>query len=137
MKINVENTDTLTATLEQTNGRATAHTLAAGDIAALARRVEKDLQGRGVPKKYLKGTSVTYSPSGPGKAYSRKYRHVISTRVQIERGSTCWFLTEAERIETWADSSERISIHITNDARGAILANALRDIIPSSEEVGQ
>lgn len=128
MKINLNNTEALAAALEAVNGRATAHTLASYDVSALADRIEKDLQGRGVPKKHLKGTRVTYTPAGPGKAYARKSRYVVSTQVEIERGASGWFLTGAERVEPWADSPERLVIHVTAEARDAITARAFADI---------
>ena len=128
MRINLNSTEALAAALETVNGRATAHTLATFQVSALADRIEKDLLGRGVPKKYLKGTRVTYSPAGPGKAYARKSRYVVSTSVQIERGASGWFLTSAERVEPWADSPERLTIHVTAEAREAITARAFINI---------
>jgi hypothetical protein len=128
MKINLNNTEALAAALEAVNGRASAHTLAPSDVEDLAGRIEKDLQGRGVPKNAVKGTRVTYTPAGPGKAYARKARSVVSTWIQIERGSSGWFLTGAERVDIWATSPERLAIHVTAEARQAIAAHALRNI---------
>jgi hypothetical protein len=128
MKINVNDTKKISAALEAVNGRATAHTLTSCDVWALAERAEKDLQSRGVSKKAMKGTRVTYTPAGPGKAYARKARYVVSTLVTIERGSSGWFLTEAERNEIWADSPERLVIHVTAEARQAIMARAFANI---------
>jgi hypothetical protein len=128
MKINKANTEALAAALEAVNGRASAHTLAPFQVSALAERIEKDLQGRGVPKNALKGARVTYTPAGPGKAYARKARHVVSTRVQLERGASGWFLTGAERADIWATSPERLAIHVTAEARQAITHHALRNI---------
>lgn len=128
MRINITKLDALRAALEAVNGRATAHTLASCAVCALADQVEKDLLGRGVPKKALKGTRVTYSPAGPGKAYARKSRYVVSTWIEIERGASGWFLTEAERNEIWADAPERLVIHVTAEAREAITARAFVNI---------
>jgi hypothetical protein len=128
MKVNVTNTEALTAALEAVNGRATAHTMAPGQVLDLAERIEADLQGRGVPKKYLKGARVIYIPAGPGKAYARKSHHVVSTRVELERGASGWFLTGAERKEIWAESPERLLINVTAEARAAIRARAFVNI---------
>lgn len=128
MKVNLNNTEALAAALAAVNGRATAHTLASCQVSALADRIEKDLLGRGVPKKHLKGTRVTYTPAGPGKSYARKARSVVSTRVELERGASGWFLTEAERVEPWADSPERLVIHVTPGAREAIETRAFVNI---------
>lgn len=128
MKINLNNTEALATALAAVNGRATAHTLASFQVSALAERVEKDLLGRGVSKKALKGTRVTFTPAGPGKAYARKSRYVVSTLVIIERGASGWFLTGAERVEPWADSPERLVIHVTPEAREAIETRAFVNI---------
>lgn len=128
MRVNVTNTEALTAALEAVNGRATAHTMAPGQVLDLAERIEEDLQNRGVPKKHLKGARVIYTPAGPGKAYARKSRHVVSTQIQMERGASGWFLTNAERKEIWAESPERLLIHVTAEARAAITARAFVNI---------
>lgn len=129
MKINTNDTDKLAAALEAVNGRATAHTLASCDVWALAERAEKDLQSRGVSKKAMKGTRVTYTPAGPGKAYARKAHYVVSTLVTIERGASGWFLIGAERIESWATAPERLTMRVTADARQAISDHAFRNIM--------
>jgi hypothetical protein len=128
MKINLTSIEALAAALGAVNGRASTHTLTPGGIEDLANRIEKDLQDRGVPKKALKGARVLYTPAGPGKAYARKARMVVSTRVQLERGASGWFLTGAERVEIWADSPKRLAIHVTAEARQAVIAHALRNI---------
>lgn len=133
MKLNVNDTKKISAALEAVNGRAVAHTLVSCDVWVLADRIEKDLQGRGVSKKAMKGTRVTYTQAGPGKAYARKSRSVVSTSVTIERGSSGWFLTGAERVDLFATSSERLVINVTAEARDAIAARAFRDIMITEE----
>lgn len=128
MRINISKTDALGDALESVNRRAAAHVLEWYNVTALAERVEKDLQGRGVPKKYLKGARVTYTPAGPGKSYARKGRFVVSTQVELERGASDWFLIGAEKVDVWATESERFTMRVTDAARQAIEDHAFRNI---------
>lgn len=133
MKINVDDTQKIGAALVKVNGSAVSHTLTSCDVQVLADRIEKDLQNRGVSKSAMKGTCVTYTQSGPGKAYARKSRSVVSTKVTIERGASCWFLIGAERVDLWATSPERLTMRVTAEARQAISDHAFRDIMITEE----
>lgn len=128
MKINVQSTDKIAAALESVNGRAAAHTMQARDVPALAARVEADLESRGVPKKDMRGVAVTYCPAGPGKAYSRKARYVISTAVTLERGPSGWFMVACHRAEPWSDAPEKYVLTLTDAAKAAVLKYALRNV---------
>ena len=131
MRINIEHGDKITAALAAVNGRATAHVVAGWQVYRLAARAERDLESRGVPIKARRGVRVTYVPAGPGRAYARKGRSVVSTRVTIERGSRTWFLVATERYDLWADARETYTIHATEAARDAILTHALRNVSPA------
>lgn len=128
MKINVQSTDKIAAALESVNGRAAAHTMLSCAVENLADRVESDLASRGVPKKLWRGVRVRFRPAGPGKAYSRKARHVVSTRVTLERGPSGWFMVACERSEPWADAPEKYVLTLTDAAKAAVLKYALRNV---------
>lgn len=128
MKINVTNSQKIESALEAVNGRAVAHTLRHRcQILDITRRAEKDLSQRGLPKKLWGGTRITFRPAGPGKAYARKGKFVVSTHVTIERGASAWFLVDCKRVEIWSDESECYQIAIDQaqlDAmQGAVFAD--------------
>lgn len=126
MKINV-NTDRMREYVQQINGRASAHTLSAYDIRAAAKRCEDRLTASGVPLSMRPGTQAVIIPEGPGKAYARKGRYVVTSRAVLERGSRDWFLVEFEKIERWADAGGVDMLYISKEARDAITAKALAD----------
>jgi hypothetical protein len=128
MRINVSARDKLAAALESVNGRATAHVMSASDVESLARRVESDLESRGVPKKARRGVRVSYRPEGPGKAYARKGRYVATTLVSLERGPSGWFMVACDRADMWADSTARYILTMPEETRAAVIAHALRDV---------
>ena len=113
------------AALAEANGKATAHTLAQHiDLDLLARRAETRLKESGVPKKDWRGIRVVYRPEGPGKAYARKGRCLITTRIVLEYRASGWALVMAERAETWADAKEIFTIRVTEDILNRIRDNA-------------
>ena len=116
MKINihnVKNVQKIVDYLAKINGKAIAHTITNEiDIEIVADRAEKDMATRGLAKKHRVGASVTYTPSGPGKAYSRKGRYIITTTIELKRYASGWFLTGAHRAEIYADANERYAIHV-------------------------
>jgi len=128
MKIKVSDEEKVTAALLAVNGRATAHTLDCGHLVHLARDTERDLIARGILKKNLPGVSVTFIPAGPGKAYAKKAREVISTRVTLTRGPKEWSVTQILRADVWATSPEMRRIAVSEDAKAAMIAHALRNI---------
>lgn len=131
MRINVSDRDKLAAALEEVNGRAAAHVMEWYNVQRLAARVESDLESRGVPKKSRRGVRISYRPAGPGKAYARKARHVVSTAVALERGASEWFMVACARAELWADSPERYVLTLPEEAREAIIAHAFRNVAPA------
>ena len=113
------------AALAEVNGKATVYTLTHHiDLVLLARRAETRLKGSGVPKKDWRGIRVVCRPEGPGKAYARKGKYFITTRVVLEYRASGWALVMAERAETWADAKGIFTIRVTEDILNRIRDNA-------------
>lgn len=105
---NIERIDEV---LRQVNGRATAHTITSmTEVARIAMDAEAELLRRGASRTSLKGAVITHTPAGPGKAYAKAGRRVITTSVTLERGPAHWGLIRVERDEIWADSPETCRI---------------------------
>ena len=128
MKIKVSDQEKVEAALLVVNGRASEHVLALYEIERLARDTEADLIARGILKKNLPGATVAYTPEGPGKAYSKKARTVISTSVTLTRGPKEWAVTQISRADVWATASEVRRITVSEDAKAAMIAHALRNV---------
>ena len=116
----------IAAIVESVNGRATAHTLDAGDLDMLARRAERQLQASGVPKKLWRGVRVRYWPGGPGKAYARKARSVVSNRVALEYGAGGWALADMEKIDIWAESTEEFTLFVAPEVLDRVREEACK-----------
>lgn len=128
MKINIQNAAKIQTTLDGVNGKANAHTICdPAGIQAFASTVENDLKKRGLPKNLWQGIRATFSPSGPGAAYARRGRYIITTRITIERGAGAWFLVDCERRETWADARGEYRIRVNQDAIDAMRQNIFAD----------
>ena len=79
----------------------------------------------GVPLDARQGARLVYRPAGPA-AKSYKYA-VITTQITLDRASNGrWYLTGAERAETYPAAGERFSLTITPAAREAVIAHALK-----------
>ena len=123
------------AALADVNGKASAFTVSdfvsaftVSDFVAvrgLARRAEKQMAESGVPLDARQGARLVYRPAGPA-AKSYKYA-VITTQITLDRASNGrWYLTGAERAETYPAAGERFSLTITPAAREAVIAHALK-----------
>lgn len=123
MRINIQNTARLNAALDPINGKAKTHTLRGNAVQGVAIRLEKQLDTSGIPKAARKGVVAHYIAAGPGKAYARKSRHFITTKLRLERGATGWFLTSAEKFEAWSDAPERMDITLSEE-QAAIVRKA-------------
>lgn len=89
--------------LKRVNGAATAHTYSATDIVLLAKWAETRLENLGIAKADRKGAKLA-STSGERVAAAymkRSYGPRIATHVVLERGSSCWYLTDVARDEVW------------------------------------
>ena len=118
------------AALAKINGRATTHTLTHSyELERVADRVEKRLTDSGVPKKLWRGVTVTHIPAGPGKAYARKSRNFITTRVTLEYRAGGWALIHAEKYESWSDSSEHLALSVPQAVHDRVVEYATRGMI--------
>ena len=103
MKIKVTNSDAdkarLLAALAQINGAATAHTAGAWDCIDQAQKAEAHLEALGLNKKDRAGAVRVYiSGERVSNSYMRKgYSDRVATRIRLERGSTCWYVTSIAR----------------------------------------
>lgn len=129
MKINVNDTDKIKDALAEVNGRASAHTLASWQVIKAATCAELALEDRGVPKAQRAGAVLDYYPEGPGKAYARKSRHFITTRITLTRGASDWFLTNCRRFDGYSDSPEHFVIQVTPAVADTIRACAMQGIV--------
>ena len=126
----ISKTEEIQAALAAVNGRATTHTLTHSfELKRVAAAVEKRLTDSGVPKKLWRGVTVTHVPAGPGKAYARKSRHFITTRVTLEYRAGGWALTHAEKYESWSDSSEHLALSVPQAVYDRATEYATRDMI--------
>ena len=122
------NYEKIDALLDATNGKAKSHTIAyAGQIERAIVHAEQRLQD--IPKNRRKGVVVSYTPAGPGKAYARKGRQVITTRVNLVCSGHGWNVTGIERDEIWADQPDRVGIEITKEQCQILLDKAVTGLI--------
>lgn len=122
--------DKIQALLDDVNGKASAHTYThPTTFVNIAVAVERDLERDGVPKAERVGTVVVARSGGPtAKAYAKKGgSSVITTTVELRRGTNAWFVTKISRSSTWAGpgAQEKIETQITPAARDAIIRKAL------------
>lgn len=130
MKINVNHCEKISACLAKVNGRASRHTIdSAIDLQIICDRAEKDMAERGLAKKYRVGASVTFTPHGPGASYARKGRYVITTRAEMKRYATGWFLIDAHRVEIYADANERYAIHVDEKKMAAMQEHVFSEFL--------
>jgi hypothetical protein len=125
MKINIKNRDKIQAALDSVNGRAVSHVMSASDVSDIAARADRKLSESGIPIKSRRGVRAQHVPAGPGKSYARKGRHVVTNNVVLERGASGWFLVSCERVEIWADASEKNRIILTDGLADMIRENSM------------
>ena len=113
MKIKIcdKNQNRITESLEKENGRATSLTICSYQaISELARVSEKKLSD--LPKKYRQGAALVFVPTGPSRSYGYKAK---TTRVELARGSSDWFLVNIEKIDIFPGSAGVDSIALSTD----------------------
>lgn len=128
IKINEQNRAKIEAALEKVNGKARAHTITShSELAELAERAEEALKASGLLLlKDRRGARLTFSPSGPGKAYAKKAFRVTTTSIVIERGPSGWLLTRAQRAEIPATLGEGFSMTISSGQADIIKSHAMK-----------
>lgn len=115
--------------IQEVNGRATAHTLDAGGLYLVARRAEKQMTASGLPKKLWRGVRVTYCPAGPGKAYARKARSVMTNRVTLEYRAGGWALVDFAKVDQWADGTETFRLYVAPEVLERVKEEACKPYI--------
>ena len=130
MRINLDNVAEIERALAEVNGLAKTHTLThAYQIQAVTKEAEAAFDRAGLPLKDRKGARLVYIPAGPGKAYARKSREVVSTVVRLDRGAKGWFLTSANRTELWATSARRFCLTIDGEQAEVVKRKALEPFV--------
>lgn len=117
IKITTENLNAIKATLDEINGRATAHVYSASEIIELAQGAESRVYGLLGRKDDMKG-AVLHACSGTKVAKSYRGKR-IATRVKLERRSSEWWLVDASTTDLFPDQGgyERLSLTTAQDAR--------------------
>ena len=92
ININARNSIQITAALLGVNGRANSHTITqAGEIREIAETATDYLARLGLSKSQMLGAKVTFTSGGNIPAAYEWPR--ITTRVELERRKSGWFLT--------------------------------------------
>lgn len=92
MKININNTEKLSAAIEAAEGtRVNARTITAEDVIRSVEKIEKRLRYL-LPKKGWKGLKFNVDPHA--QQFPAAYKGTPqSTQFRVERGATGWFVT--------------------------------------------
>jgi hypothetical protein len=131
IKITPANAARIHAMLDEANGRATSHTIrACSDVIAIADAAEDMLSA--LPKAERAGATLVHTPAGPS-AKSYKYA-AATTCLRMERRSTGWFLTSADRAEVYPRAPQRDSMTITPEQRDEIARRAVSGFNIRQEE---
>lgn len=91
--ISLSNAVALSATLADTEHRATARTLSAQDLTDAATETERKLRDAGVPVAYWNGVTVYVNPH----RVSNSARGSMATKARLQRRATSWVLTYVAR----------------------------------------
>jgi hypothetical protein len=134
LKIERKNSDAIEAALAAVNGKATTFTITSYvDVADYAEQAEKKLEKSLLPKAERIGAKVFVTPDGPAaKAYKYSTK---STSLNIERGSTGWFLVGVASITVYPKETGRLKITITQAQRDTIQAKAVADYVVAKPAV--
>lgn len=126
MKININNSSAIEKALKEVNKNAARHTV--HDCQTLHHVMEEandDLKRRGVSKKSLIGTEITFIPGGPHGGYSFNY---LTTKATIKIGHrNQFFLVGLERImirPSGPNSRDQVSYRLSAKARDEIMRAA-------------
>jgi len=124
MKINVSNTAKIQTALDAFNGRATAHTADAAEVAAAAEKAEAALAG--VKLRNRRGAVVNaLSGQRLSNAYARKGYRVIRTAYTLQRFASGWFLVDLMTVKCYPTEKTGSSpVRVSPAAAADILAAA-------------
>ena len=113
MKIKIEesNRRKISSLLGEMNGKSFSHTANDKHIFELAELMEMRLEKFGIAKKYRSGAKAS-GMSGGDVPNAYKYSRIVNTYT-IERGSSDWFLIDAQRDEVWGNADkDRLSLTV-------------------------
>ena len=115
IKISSENADKIKAALSEAEGRATARTLDAVDLNAIAERSTEQVEARTfLPKSHQVGAVVTYRM---GISLPNRYKYAPEyTEVTLGRRKSGWFLLSARRVRGNVKQAEKFAIYLSPGA---------------------
>jgi hypothetical protein len=114
VKITEINRRAINVMLGEINGKSLAHTAHDKHIFELAELMEMKLEKFSIAKKDRAGAKAS-GMSGNDVPSAYKYSRIINTYL-IERGSSDWFLIDAQRDEVWGNASKD-QLSLTPDQR--------------------
>ena len=127
IKIETEKLEAIQAVLNAVNGKAKKHTITdAEDVDSFAYDVEWDLRNRGVTLKAMRGVIAIFTPAGP-RAASYRYK-AETTRIDIERRSSGWYLINVERVPISAKQPEFRDVDLTYEAMKCIVTRSMEGL---------
>jgi len=132
MKVKItDNLIMLSLKLTAAQQRATERIVTPQKIAEIVKKTEEYLETICLPKKHWTGTVVEYIERVNCDNYGKKgsYR-APSTKVVIEKGRTCWFLTECERLHfpTGKTKDKDANLYLTTEAEEFLKRKYIRNI---------
>ena len=104
VKIVEANRQKINILLGEINGKSVSHTAHDKHIFELAELMEMRLEKFGIAKKDRAGAKAS-GMSGGNVPTAYKYSRIVNTYL-IERGSSEWFLIDAQRDEVWGNASK-------------------------------
>jgi len=131
IKIDIKNNAAINAALDKVNGKANSFTVSSGsEVVKISEAAEKALSQ--LPKSERKGAKVMFRPSGP---HARSYGYSAkSTRIYMERGSSCWFLTNVQPDSVSPKQAEMMHIEITPSQADEIKRRAIAPFYVAKSE---
>jgi hypothetical protein len=117
MKININNIDAITESIEKVEGKASARKLWPTDVCWAAGEAEAKLEHICLPKKYRVGCKVVLAPQ----KVCNKYKYIAQgTFAVLERFSSGWFLVSVTRANTGSASNgsrPKITLSLSEEAK--------------------
>jgi hypothetical protein len=104
IKITEANRRAINIVLGEINGKSLSHTANDKHVFELAELMEMKLEKFNLAKKYRAGARAS-SMSGGDVPNAYKYSRIVNTYT-IERGSSDWFLIDAQRTEVWGNANK-------------------------------
>ena len=113
--------ETIWNALKEANGKATQHTLTSSKIIIkLAEVFENELYKIIGKKSEMSGAIVTHRSGGKLPNAYKNSR--IVTKIEMRRGSDCWWLTDIKTSTAWNDAGKSI-LKLTNKQDAVAVAN--------------